>query len=266
LPAAPRPWPPGWKCASSKRLKNNWAFPSRAVRFPASRPLWKPPRSPSRLSGGSDRGANAFDCDSGCQMEDLLQLCASTYRHLQALPPEAPLHSLVKTDATLRDFVDRIKQQLHACVEVYSPPGVAPKVDPARPLQAVTWNLERGKNFPSLLRTLRSHSLLRDADLYFFTEVDWGMARSDNRNVAAELGEALGRYAYFAPSYYNFTKGHGSERHLPGQNTFGLHGKALLSRSPLQNLRAVPMTNAFDKLKSKEARLGEKRALVGDLK
>jgi len=133
-------------------------------------------------------------------------------------------------------------------------------------LRAITWNLERGKNFEGILEVFRASSYFQDIDLFFLTEVDWGMARSGNRNVAEDLAKALGLYAYFAPSYFNLTHGHGSERHIGGQNRLGLHGKSILSRYPLSNLRSIGMPNATNKLKSKEARLGEKRALLADLK
>lgn len=91
------------------------------------------------------------------------------------------------------------------------------------------------------------------------------MARSQNLHITQALGEALNLYAYFSPSYFNLTKGHGVERNLTGANTLGLHGKAILSKYPLKNLQAVSLPNAINKLKSKEARIGAKRALIADL-
>jgi hypothetical protein len=44
-----------------------------------------------------------------------------------------------------------------------------------------------------------------------------------------------------------------------------MHGKAILSRYPLSGLQAAPMPNATNKLVSKEARLGQKRSLIGHL-
>jgi endonuclease/exonuclease/phosphatase family metal-dependent hydrolase len=158
----------------------------------------------------------------------------------------------------------RIEEGLHACVQVHAP-SATPAAPPSRPLKAIAWNIERGKHFHSLLSALKNHPDLRDADLYFFTEVDWGMARTGNRNVAGDLGRELGLHAYFVPSYYNLTLGHGAERRVKGQNEYGLHGKAILSRYPLENLRAVALPNLTDKFHSKEARLGQKRALLADL-
>lgn len=196
-------------------------------------------------------------------MDELLQLCALV-RERHSRSAGLPVHRRLSRDTELRDSVQRLSAALPACREIHSP-STSPALPDDRSFTAVTWNLERGKNFPAILKTLREHSELRGADFYLFTEVDWGMARSDNRNVAAELAEALGYFGYFVPSYFNFTLGHGLERDVSGENRHGLHGKALLSRYPLQGLRSVGLPNAIDKLKSKEARLGQKRVLIAEL-
>ena len=175
-----------------------------------------------------------------------------------------PAHRRLAKDVELRASAGRLSDALHACHEIHAPRAEPPPPGKAN-FRAVTWNLERGKNFPSILKSLREHPELVAADFYLLTEVDWGMARSGNRNIAAELGEALGYFAYFVPSYFNFTLGHGIERDVSGNNRHGLHGKALLSRYRLSGLRAVALPNAYDKLKSKEARLGQKRTLVAEL-
>jgi len=196
----------------------------------------------------------------------LLKACETASTQVSRRAGGQPIPELLRKDPQLRSLSEAISRDLHQGSQVFAPKSPAPQADPQRPWKAVTWNIERGKNFPALRKTLLENPRLNDADFYFLTEVDWGMARSGNRNVAAELGEALGCYAYFAASYFNFTLGHGSERHLSGENSLGLHGKALLSRFPLENIRAVPMSNTIDKLRSKEARLGEKCALLADLK
>jgi endonuclease/exonuclease/phosphatase family metal-dependent hydrolase len=196
-------------------------------------------------------------------MHELLTACSDATQFLSSKSFVGSIPQLLKEESALREQAERIQRHLHNCAEVYAP--TSPQISPSQSLKAVAWNIERGKNFDSITEVLKNHPQLSTADLFFLTEVDWGMARSDNRNVAAELGKHLGLYAYFAPSYYNFTKGHGFERHQEGQNSLGLHGKAILSRYPLKNLRVVSMPNATDKLKSVESRLGEKRALIGEL-
>lgn len=164
----------------------------------------------------------------------------------------------------IRDLAEAVERDLHTCAQVHEPQQPA-VLNGQREFRAVCWNIERGKNFSAVLKVLQEHPQLKDADFYLLTEVDSGMARSENRDIPRELGEGLNYFAYFAPSYFNFTNGHGVERNAEGKNLWGLHGKALLSRYPLQDWNCVPMPNATDKLRSKEARLGQKRALVGKL-
>ncbi len=214
-----------------------------------------------------------------------LKTCQETCKYLYDKDSSEPFYKRILLDSFLREQAKKVKMGLFQVFALQGPggerqgaprsiagpsetgretPGDAEATGPG-PLKAICWNLERGKNFEAILQTFKTSSSFQNVDLFFLTEVDWGMARSGNRNITAELGKALGYYAYFAPSYFNLTQGHGSERYIEGQNQYGLHGKAILSRYPLQNLKSVGMPNAINKLKSKEARLGEKRALLGDL-
>jgi endonuclease/exonuclease/phosphatase family metal-dependent hydrolase len=199
-------------------------------------------------------------------MEELLTLCAQTCEAISHKNFSGPLHEHVFKDPWLQRQIEAIDGRLDTWMEVHHPAPSSQLIDSSRPLKAVAWNIERGKNFEGVLEVLQGHPEISEADLYFLTEVDWGMARSQNRNVTEELAKTLGLHAYFAPSYYNLTQGHSSEKKVKNPNLLGLHGKAILSRFPLENLRVVPMPNATDKLHSKESRIGQKRALLGDLK
>ncbi len=199
-------------------------------------------------------------------MESLLDICSQWNHSLAQNPQVSQWHRHIRKYPEWRHLAQRMEQALATCETVHQP-ALAPPTLPKEGavLKAVAWNIERGKRLHELRDVLASYPELQDADFYFLTEVDWGMARSENKNVAAELGKSLGHYAYFAPSYYNLTKGHGVERHQGGENQWGLHGKAILSRYPLNNLRSVPLPNLTHKLSSKEARLGQKRALLGEV-
>lgn len=134
-----------------------------------------------------------------------------------------------------------------------------------RPMRAVAWNVDRGKKTDEIIHCLKTHDHLKDADILFLTETDWGMARSGNRNVTVDIAAELQMHGYFAPAYLNLTTGHGAERAKGGENNYGLHGNSILSRYPLQNLHAVRLKNATDKFKNVEVRLGQQTVLLGDL-
>lgn len=126
----------------------------------------------------------------------------------------------------------------------------------------VAWNLERGAHLDAQLALLESHPYLSQADVLLITEADAGMARSGNRMVAEEIARRLGMAQAFAPCYLALGKGSGAERDATGENTFGLHGNALLSRYPMRDVRVIPLENGVDKMKHREQRIGRQAAVA----
>lgn len=130
----------------------------------------------------------------------------------------------------------------------------------------VAWNVERGAQFDGQVDALLTHPVLREADVLLLTETDSGMIRSGNRNVARAMACALGMQYAFVPCYLNLTKGSGIEQDLPGENTLGLHGNALLSRYPMGNIRPAFMENGVDIMASREKRIGRQAAVAADIR
>ena len=130
----------------------------------------------------------------------------------------------------------------------------------------VAWTVERGSQFEGQVEMLRTHPYLRDAAVLLLTETDTGMARSGNRNVARDLAQALGMHYAFVPCYLNLTKGSGIEQELPGENELGLHGNAILSRYPIENVRPVLLENGVDIMASREKRIGRQAAVAAGIR
>jgi endonuclease/exonuclease/phosphatase family metal-dependent hydrolase len=138
---------------------------------------------------------------------------------------------------------------------------------PAKPAyRFVAWNIERGTQFDGQVEALRNNPYLRELDVLLLTEADIGMVRSGNRAVPRELAEALSMHYVFIPCYLNLTKGSGIEQDLPGENELGLHGNAILSRYPIENVRAVRLKNGVDKIASREKRIGGQAAVIADIR
>jgi endonuclease/exonuclease/phosphatase family metal-dependent hydrolase len=153
-------------------------------------------------------------------------------------------------------------------------------------LRIVQWNIERGIEYDAVRtaftnansfakfidstasprgskerNTIRQQvALMKQADVIVLNEVDWGMKRSDYRNVAEELATALGmNYAYGVEFIEVDPIALGIEKfeELPEKDQAelvseisvdrkryrGLHGSAILSRFPLQNVRLQPFEN-----------------------
>jgi endonuclease/exonuclease/phosphatase family metal-dependent hydrolase len=156
-------------------------------------------------------------------------------------------------------------------------------------VRVASWNIERGLEFeavraaltndqrffrrlsptarPStfnLTSILQQAAELSRADIIVLNEVDWGLRRTDYRNVARELAAALQmNYAYGVEFVEVDPLTLGTET-LEGETsrdkdemvknlavdksrTLGLHGTAILSRFPLRNVRLIPFaTRAHD--------------------
>src|SRR5262249_53393847 len=132
------------------------------------------------------------------------------------------------------------------------------------PIRVVAWNIERGIRLDDVIRTLQEHPALAEAGVLLLSELDWGMARTDNRFVAHEIGSSLKMNYAFAPCYVALTKGAGVEKHAGGENEESLHGNALLSRFPLHRVHSLALPNGKDKMKGAEKRIGSQRAVIAD--
>jgi len=163
----------------------------------------------------------------------------------------------------LRPEIERVLN--HVTQENFADDEVhAPTVDPTT-IRATAWNIERGKQLPGIIRTLKEHPVLRASDVLMLTELDYGMARTENADVAREIACKLKLNYAFAPCYLALNKGSGIEADVTGENTRGLHGNALFSPYPLRRTHAISLPNGKDKMAGKEKRLGQQRAVVADI-
>jgi endonuclease/exonuclease/phosphatase family metal-dependent hydrolase len=138
---------------------------------------------------------------------------------------------------------------------------------PARDsIYAVAWNIERGIRLDGIIEALRTRPGLAHADVLLLTELDYGMARTQNRFIAREIASALEMNYVFAPSYINLAKGSGLEAHAEGENQQALHGNAVVARYPLVRAHSLALPNGKDKMRGKEKRLGSQRAVVADMR
>jgi endonuclease/exonuclease/phosphatase family metal-dependent hydrolase len=134
-------------------------------------------------------------------------------------------------------------------------PLAAPAFDPivvnrparaARPaLKVVAFNAHGGRSFDGILRCLR-RAPLASADVILLCEVDWGLKRTAEREIASELAAALHMsFAYLGE--FGLRRGE-SDIHA-------FTGNAILSAHPLADVRGVPLPNVHLKWR--------KRRLVG---
>ncbi len=132
-------------------------------------------------------------------------------------------------------------------------------------LRLAHWNIERGKCFDGIVKLFTHDPILQWADIISLNEVDLGMNRTQNRNVAFELGEKLGMHVYYVAEYLELTKGVGAELTLIGENQEALHGNAILSRYPILSIHTVRLPSCFDTYQFSEKRYGERVALIAEV-
>ncbi|MCK6457758.1 MAG: endonuclease/exonuclease/phosphatase family protein [Phycisphaerae bacterium] len=169
----------------------------------------------------------------------------------------------LRASPRFRQIEPDVRRLLDAVV-TYEPPLPA-SMPVRRHLRAVAWNIERGARLDDVVAALTTHPDLRDADLYLLTELDFGMARSGNRDVPGEIARRLNLRGAFAPCYLNLDKGSGLERSIAAENEFGLHGNALFSRGPIEAIETIRLPNGRDKLLGRERRIGSQRVVVATL-
>ncbi len=125
------------------------------------------------------------------------------------------------------------------------------------------WNVEHGNRFEAIAEALTTHPRLAAADVLTLNEVDLGMARSGNRDVAGELARQRGLHAVWAPLFLEGTRGRDDDAltAVADDNHESLFGLAVLSRWPLGPARVQPLPGPARELFDRERMLGRFVAL-----
>ena len=193
------------------------------------------------------------------------------------MPPElAKKASVIKTTAFLSNEAWLNGSRPHR-------PNL-PRLGPG--IRAVLWNIERGLTLDTLKLMYADRKAflekadlknagqeadladqiehLRAADLLILNELDWGMKRTQYREVVREFAAALGMNWAYAVEFFEVDPVNlGTEKFRDGEvdeskklqemlsvdkaRFHGMHGSAVLSRYPIREARAVPFKlQAYD--------------------
>jgi len=182
-------------------------------------------------------------------------------------------------------------------------PGLGPS------LRVALWNIERGLELDDILLFLKDKDafmakveeerakakqsgkrlravqlekipeqieILKAADVWILNEVDWGVKRTDYREVIAELGKALNMNWAYGVEFLEidskqlgldtFDDGENKDQQAELEEVFsvdktrlhGMHGNAVLSRYPIASARLVPFTVGYDWFQESKIRPLEK--------
>jgi len=157
--------------------------------------------------------------------------------------------------------IDRVTGAL-----VHLPAASQPVHPSAGPgLRVASWNIQRGIHLEGIKRYLVTTPELQGADVLMLNEVDLGMSRSGNLDIAAELAGHLGLHMVFGNSYLCLDYGDLRDGTPQGRNRESMHGNAILSRYPIRRAENVSVAPSRDKFHSSEKRLGHKKALWAEI-
>lgn len=196
-------------------------------------------------------------------LRDELPIRASLPREAMAKIRAITRRRAFETSDVYRELKDDIELITFA-MEYRRPERPAPRPE-RRFVRAVTWNVERGNRLDGLKAFLLSRPEITSADIVLLNEVDIGMARSGNRNVAAEVAAALGFEHVFGNSYLCISHGDVRDGVHDIENEVGMHGNAILSRYPIKRAENFSVAITKDKFESSERRLGHKKALWAEV-
>jgi endonuclease/exonuclease/phosphatase family metal-dependent hydrolase len=227
--------------------------------------------------------------------DELLQLGAT-----QELSPELAnkLHAITRTP-----FINNEAYYRGARPRPLEVEGLGPT------LRVAFWNIERGlelddiqlfltdkKRFVAKVAEEREHAkesgkrirqvdlekiprdieILRAADVWILNEVDWGVKRTQYREVIRELGESLNMNWAYGVEFLEIdskqlgtdTFDHGEDEQSRQQlleefkvdknRLRALHGNAVLSRYPIRSAKLVPFTVGYDWFQESKIRPLEK--------
>ncbi len=134
---------------------------------------------------------------------------------------------------------------------------------PGETLRIVSWNTERGRHWPYCAKLIREHPALQNPDFVFLGEMDMGMARSWNKHTTRELAAELQMNYAYGIEVLELSGGEEQERiDYPGENEWGYHGNAILSKYPLHDIRVLRFPGIQFWYEHYQKRLGGRNAVL----
>jgi len=193
---------------------------------------------------------------------DYLAECLALKRAIEPFPSIAAL----RASPAWKELQPRIARVLGA-VRRYAPAQPPRPAEQPDRIKAVHWNIEHGNWFEQVECALRTHEELRDGDLFFFNEIDFGMARAGNRDVIGDLAKALGFYGVWSPLFLETTAGRDDDALMAAgrANQESLFGLGMLSRWPFSRIRIVELPSPERYQFDIERMIGRHVAVVADI-
>ena len=136
------------------------------------------------------------------------------------------------------DIVDTWASEPPACAEVH----------------AMVFNMERGVHIDEAIEFLKDNPSLQPFDLILANELDFGAARSGEKNTAEEVAKALGLSYVFGLEFIELKDA-----------ALGFHGNAVFSRWPIKWAEVLRLPEQYNWYNDRQKRIGGRCAILAKL-
>ena len=133
------------------------------------------------------------------------------------------------------DIVDTWASEPPACAEVH----------------AMVFNMERGVHIDEAIEFLKDNPSLQPFDLILANELDFGAARSGEKNTAEEVAKALGLSYVFGLEFIELKDA-----------ALGFHGNAVFSRWPIKWAEVLRLPEQYNWYNDRQKRIGGRCAIL----
>lgn len=120
-------------------------------------------------------------------------------------------------------------------------------------LRHVVFNIERGITLQETIDFLNMCPDLKDADFIYANELDDGMARSGQKNVAREIAEAIGMNYAYGLEFIEL---------VDPANEKGFHGNAFFSKWPIKWAKVIHLPEEYNWYFDRQKRIGGRHAIL----
>lgn len=132
-----------------------------------------------------------------------------------------------KSETVHRDYLHQLR-----CMNAIERGGEGTQNHLSDRFRVLAWNAERCLDVASSAELLAVY----DADIILLSEMDNGMARTEQKHTTKKLANALGMYYLYGVEFLELDVGSDIERELASDkhNKKGFHGNAILSKMPIE--------------------------------
>lgn len=142
-------------------------------------------------------------------------------------------------------------------------------------IRVTDWNIERGFALEQIKQLITKEQglpeisndkfaekireqieVLKQTDIFILNEVDWGLPRTDYKNVAQEFADLFDANFVFVPEFIELSPDILDDPELDKEKYLGLHGNAIVSRFPIVKSSVLRLPQCYDWYDEEKKKIG----------